>query len=138
MPPFEAVVRFVTFGRVTAVGLFLPALVLYTRGARTGATRRTELMCVPDAGTWLVTGSNYGRPDHPGWTWNLLADPEAFIDIHGTRIAVTATLVPDEEREATWAILERQWPGYRQYEVAAGRTLRIFRLSRRTGGPAKR
>ena len=32
------------------------------------------------------------------------------------------------EREAVWAYIERQWPGYRGYEVASGRVLRIFRL----------
>ena len=45
------------------------------------------------------------------------------------RIEVTATLVPAEQREATWAVLERNWPGYRGYERAAGRELRIFRLT---------
>jgi deazaflavin-dependent oxidoreductase (nitroreductase family) len=130
MPPFERAMAWVTRGRFTAVGLLLPAVVLHTIGAHSGQPRHTELMCVPDGETWLVTGSNYARHDHPGWTWNLLAHPQASIDYRGERIAVLATLVPDEERAAVWQTLEHQWPGYRQYEVASGRQLRVFRLMR--------
>jgi deazaflavin-dependent oxidoreductase (nitroreductase family) len=131
MPPFERAMARLTRGRVTASGLLLPSLVLYTVGAKTGLPRQTELMCVPDGGTWLVTGSNYARENHPAWTWNLLARPEADIAYRGTRIPVSAALVPDDEREAVWVTLQRQWPGYRDYERASGRTLRIFRLTPR-------
>jgi deazaflavin-dependent oxidoreductase (nitroreductase family) len=131
MPRFERVMRRLTRGRLTAGGLLMPALVLYTVGGRTGEPRRTELMCVPDGDAWLVTGSNYGGPSHPGWTWNLLAHPNAAIEVRGRRVLVHASLVPDAERERAWATLERQWPGYRGYEVTAHRTLRIFRLTPR-------
>lgn len=131
MPWLERVMSRLTGGRLTVSGLLVPALVLHTVGARTGEHRRTELMCVPDGRTWLVTGSNYGRETHPAWTWNLLANPDAEIDVRGLRIPVRAALVPDDERERTWETLERQWPGYHQYETTAGRTIRIFRLTPR-------
>jgi hypothetical protein len=44
-------------------------------------------------------------------------------------MAVRATLIPDEEREATWARMEAQWPDYRTYERDSGRTARIFLLT---------
>jgi deazaflavin-dependent oxidoreductase (nitroreductase family) len=131
MPPFERAMRVLTGGRVTASGILMPALVLHTTGAKSGAPRRTELMCVPDRGTWLITGSNYARERHPEWTANLLAHPDAEIDYRGRRIPVRAALVPESEREEVWATIQRQWPGYRKYELASGRTLRIFRLARR-------
>ncbi|WP_425956767.1 nitroreductase family deazaflavin-dependent oxidoreductase [Xylanimonas sp. McL0601] len=131
MPPFERAMARLTRERVTASGLLLPSLVLHTVGAKTGLPRQAELMCVPDGGTWLVAGSNYARKVHPAWSWNLLADPDAEIAYRGRRIRVTAALVPDDEREAVWATLERQYPGYRKYETASGRKLRIFRLAPR-------
>jgi deazaflavin-dependent oxidoreductase (nitroreductase family) len=76
----------------------------------------------------LVTGSNFAGANHPAWSSNLLAHPEVWVSLHGRRIAVRAELVDDDEREAVWAYIERQWPGYRGYERASGRTLRIFRL----------
>ena len=131
MPGFERLMRRLTGGRVTASGILMPALVLHTTGAKSGQPRSTELMCVPDGDTWLITGSNYARENHPAWTANLLAHPDAEIEYRGRRIPVRAGLVPEAEREEVWATIERQWPGYRKYEVASGRTLRIFRLRRR-------
>lgn len=131
MPPFERVMKTLTGGRITASGILMPALVLHTTGAKSRQPRQTELMCVPDRGTWLITGSNYARATHPAWTANLIAHADAEIDYRGRRIPVTAALVPDAEREEVWGTIQRQWPGYRKYEVASGRTLRIFRLSRR-------
>ena len=46
----------------------------------------------------------------------------------GRRMAVRATLLPDDERERAWDVIQRQWPLYRNYERASGRTVRIFRL----------
>ena len=132
MPPFERFMTRLTGGRVTASGILMPALVLHTVGAKTGERRQTELMCVPDHGTWLITGSNFARDRHPGWTANLLAHPNAEIDYKRRRIPVTAALVPKSEREEVWTTIQRQWPGYRKYEVASGRTLRIFRLTAQT------
>ena len=131
MPPLERVVERVTCGRVIISGLLMPALRLHSIGARTGQERQHELMCVPDRGTWLITGSNFARENHPAWTWNLLAHPDVEITYCGKRIPVTASLVPDDEREAVWDTLQRQWPNYREYEVTARRKLRIFRLTRR-------
>ena len=33
-----------------------------------------------------------------------------------------------DERDAVWARIEQQWPGYRNYERESGRTVRLFRL----------
>ncbi|WP_277212632.1 hypothetical protein [Isoptericola croceus] len=43
----------------------------------------------------------------------------------------------DDEREAAWARLEAQWPGYRAYERDSGCTVRLFRLQS-VGQPGRR
>ena len=118
-----------TRGRVPLSGLLVPSLVLHTIGAKSGLERDTTLMYCPEpAGRILVTGSNFARDIHPAWTTNLLANPRAAVSIKGRRMDVAAHLIADDEREAVWAYLEQQWPGYRGYEQASGRVLRIFRL----------
>ena len=130
MPPLERAMTLLTRGRVQLSGLLVPSLVLHTIGARSGIERDTTLMYCPEPkGRILVTGSNFARDQHPAWTANLLKNPDAAVSIKGRRFAVTATLITDEEREAVWAWIEKQWPGYRGYEVASGRVLRIFRLT---------
>ena len=130
MRPLERGIAFVTRGRVQMSGLLVPSLVLRTTGAKSGLERETALMYCPEpGGTMLVTGSNFARDTHPAWTANLLANPSAVAVVHGKPIAVRATIIGDDEREAVWACIERQWPGYRGYERASGRVLRIFRLT---------
>jgi deazaflavin-dependent oxidoreductase (nitroreductase family) len=131
MPPLERVMARLTGGRVTMSGLLVPSLVLHTTGAKSGEPRRTELMYVPDGRDYLVTGSNFAREHHPAWTSNLLKNPDAVITVRGRDMPVHATLLSDDQREQAWATIQRQWPNYRQYERAAGRQLRIFRLRER-------
>jgi deazaflavin-dependent oxidoreductase (nitroreductase family) len=122
----------VTRGRVQLSSMIVPSLVLVTTGAKSGLRRETPLMCWPRAdGSYLVSGSNWGRSHHPAWTANLLAHPDAEIVVSRRRIPVHATLLEGAEREALWPLLEAQWPGYREYERRAGRELRIFRLTPR-------
>jgi deazaflavin-dependent oxidoreductase (nitroreductase family) len=129
MPPLERMMTVITRGRVPLSGLLVPSLVLHTVGAKSGLERDSTLMYCPEPkGRILVTGSNFARDQHPAWTANLLANPEAAVSIKGRRFNVRASQIEDWEREAVWAWIEKQWPGYRGYEVASGRVLRIFRL----------
>lgn len=131
MPPLERGMRRLTGGRVQLSGLGVPTLVLHAIGARSGAERDVVLMYCPDGDAFLVTGSNFAREAHPAWSGNLLAHPEVAVSVRGRRIPVRARMLDDAEREATWPLLERNWPGYRRYETTAGRTLRVFRLTPR-------
>lgn len=129
LPPVERFVSWVSHGRVQLSGLLVPSLVLHTVGARSGAPRDAPLMYTPDGrGRAIVAGTNFAGARHPAWTANLLAHPDAEITVRGRRLPVHATLIPDEERDSAWATIERQWPGYRNYERSSGRTVRLFRL----------
>ena len=129
LPPVERVLGALTGGRVQVSGLLVPSLVLHTRGAKTGEPRDAPLMYTPDgAGSAIVAGTNFAGGRHPAWTANLLAHPDAEITVRGRRMIVRAAPIPVEERDATWARIERQWPGYRQYERDSGRTVRLFLL----------
>lgn len=129
LPPIERLVTWLSGGRVQVSGLLVPSLVLHTRGARSGEPRDAPLMYCPDGqGRAIVAGTNFAGARHPAWTANLLAHPDAEITVRGRRMPVRASLVPDDERDAVWARIERQWPGYRNYERQSGRTVRLFRL----------
>lgn len=132
MAPAQMWLYRVTGGRVQISALLLPSLVLISTGAKSGQRRETPLMCWPQQdGSYLVSGSNWGRPDHPAWTANLLAHPDAEIVVSRKQIPVRARLLKGDEREGAWTVLEAQFPGYRQYETQAGRKIRIFRLDPR-------
>lgn len=129
LPPFERLVARLSHGRVQVSALLVPSLVLHTIGAKSGEPRDVPLMYTPDGhGRAIVAGTNFAGARHPAWTSNLLAHPDAEITVRGRRMAVRATPIPAEERDAAWARIERQWPGYRGYERESGRTVRLFRL----------
>ena len=129
LPPIERAVAWLSRGRVQVSALLVPSLVLHTIGARSGEPRDVPLMYTPDGrGRAIVAGTNFAGSRHPAWTSNLLAHPDAAITVRGRVMAVVATPVPDRERDAAWARIEAQWPGYRGYERESGRTVRLFRL----------
>ena len=129
LPTLEAITDFLSGGRLQLAGLLVPALELRTIGARSGQPRSTRLMYLPDGiGCAIVAGSNFASHRHPAWTTNLRAHPDAEIVVYGRTINVHATEIADTERDAVWARIEAQWPGYRKYERESGRTVRLFRL----------
>ena len=129
LPPLERLLARLTGGRLQVSGILVPSLVLHTTGARSGEPRDAVLMYTPDGhGRAIVAGSNFAGERHPSWSANLLAHPDAEITVRGRRLAVHASLLPDDERERTWELIQRQWPFYRGYERASGRTVRLFRL----------
>jgi deazaflavin-dependent oxidoreductase (nitroreductase family) len=139
LPPLERLVGVLSGGRVQLAALLVPALELHTIGAKTGQPRSSRLMYLPDGpGRAIVAGSNYGSAHHPAWTTNLRTHPDAEIVVYGRTVPVHATEIADDERDAVWARIEAQWPGYRSYERSSGRTVRLFRLeaSRKPGGTA--
>jgi len=130
MPPLERATSWITRGRSPLSGALVPSLVLHTIGARSGLERDIPLMYCPEPpDRILIVGSNFGRPDHPAWTLNLMAHPDAAVTVKGRRFGVRAELIDDRERDAVWDHIQRQWPSYREYEVTARRELRIFRLT---------
>jgi deazaflavin-dependent oxidoreductase (nitroreductase family) len=111
----------------------LPCLLLTVTGRRTGQARSVPLLYSPHGGEFLVVGSNWGERRHPAWSANLLANPEATVQVRGQEVPVLARHVTGAERDKLWAELVLTWPGYDAYaERAGGRELRLFVLTPRT------
>jgi deazaflavin-dependent oxidoreductase (nitroreductase family) len=82
--------------------------------------------------SWILIGSNFGRPGHPAWTVNLLAHPDdAVINWKGHDIAVRARLLEGAERAEVWQAALTFWPPYAAYQARVEREIRLFRLERR-------
>lgn len=131
VPVLDKAVHRMTRGKVLLSAQMLPGVILTSTGARSGLPRRTPLACMPEEGGWLLIGSNFGRTDHPAWTHNLLAHPDAEISWKGQDIPVTARLLEGEERAAAWKALLAFWPPYATYQARVEREIRIFRIVRR-------
>ncbi|MBQ0847302.1 nitroreductase family deazaflavin-dependent oxidoreductase [Streptomyces sp. BH-SS-21] len=152
VPALDRAVHRLTRGKVLLSAQMLPGVILTARGARSGLPRRTPLACMPETrtredaveggaggegggegavGSWILIGSNFGRTDHPAWTANLLAHPDAEINWKGRDIPVTARLLAGAERDAVWRALLEFWPPYATYQARVEREIRLFRIVRR-------
>ena len=131
--PLDRWVLMRTQGRFTALGPFgSPLLLLSVTGATTGRERTTPLVYLLDGDWILVTGSNFGQQQHPAWSTNLIAHPDARVTIAGTSYLVHAELLEGEERQRGWEAFEEAARPYRVYGSRTDRTFRVFALSRRT------
>ncbi len=120
-----------TGGRITVIGrTALPTLLLTTNGRKSGLPRTVPLLYAPDGDSFVVTASNWGQQQHPAWSANLLASPEAVVSLDGGRqIPVRAALAEGAERDRVWPLVTRVWPAYDTYVERSGRAIRVFVLT---------
>ena len=129
VPPVDRALHRLTGGRVVLSRALVPSLVLTTTGRKSGQARETPLACVPDDdGGWWVVGSNFGREQHPAWTANLIAQPEATVSFAAKLTKVRAELLDDDAKAAVWPRLVAAWPAYDDYVASSGRNIRVFHL----------
>jgi len=117
-----------TRGRPERLGLRLRCLVLETTGRRSGQPRRVVLLYMRDGDGFVVVASNFGGERPPAWWVNLEADPHAFVECRGRRMAVRARELQGDERTATLAramAYNKQW---RSYASTVQRPLPVVRL----------
>jgi deazaflavin-dependent oxidoreductase (nitroreductase family) len=92
-----------------------PALLLTTRGRRSGQPRRTALYYGRDGDAFVVVASNGGSARDPLWYGNLLADPAVHVQVGAEHHDGTARTATGAERERLWALMTEIWPAYAGY-----------------------
>jgi deazaflavin-dependent oxidoreductase (nitroreductase family) len=105
-----------------------PALLLITRGRKSGAPRIVSLNYLTHDGRWIVTASHAGEDRHPAWWLNLLADPRAEVQIGSERFPVTARELDGPERDRLWARVITTDASYAEYERRTIRRIPVVAL----------
>ena len=129
--PLDQRVMRMTKGRYTLFGpTSMPEMLLTTVGRKSGQPRTAALSYLHDGDRLLVLGSNFGQSQHPAWSSNLMANPEATALIGGEDIPILATPLAGADREQG---MQRflEYPMYRAYRTRTDRELRLFALTRR-------
>jgi deazaflavin-dependent oxidoreductase (nitroreductase family) len=120
-----------TRGRVGGRLLGNQMLLLATVGRRSGAPREVPLLALPDGERWLVIASNAGDDRAPAWWLNLLAAPEAEIQVGARRLAVRARAASAAERPRLWERFVAAHASYADYEKRTSREIPIVILEPR-------
>lgn len=111
-----------------------PMLLLDHVGARSGIKRTTPLVYVEDPPNVVLVASKGGHPNNPAWYHNLLANPDACVQIGSQRREVHARVAAPEERRRLWPKAVATYSGYRGYQERTGREIPLVILEPRPLG----
>ncbi len=103
-------------------------LVLHATGRKSGAVRKYPLIYGRDGQDYVVVASKGGAAAHPGWYLNLVAHPEALIQVRDQRIPVTARTGTAADKTRVWPIMTAQWPAYDEYQAKTRREIPVVLL----------
>ena len=104
----------------------MPVVILTSKGAKTGALRKTPLMRVEHEGRYAAVASLGGAPRHPVWYHNLLADPDVELQDGPVKRDMVAREVSGEEREVWWQRAVAAFPDYAAYQEKTDRRIPVF------------
>ena len=116
------------FGAARLVGA--DALVLTTRGRKTGEPSSTPLFYAEDGERLLIAASFAGSGIEPGWYLNLLACPDVDVAIRGRTRRYLARTLTEGETDAAWPKLLAVYPTFERYRRRARRRIPIIELTR--------
>lgn len=108
-----------------------PLLILHTTGAKSGQERLHPLVFQPVDDTWAIFGSKGGATTNPDWYHNLVANPDATIEVGTESVPVRARIAEGEQRDTIWTRQKELMPGFAEYEKTANRTIPVVLLERR-------
>jgi deazaflavin-dependent oxidoreductase (nitroreductase family) len=106
-----------------------PVCLLTTKGRKSGQRRTVPLLYLADGDDLVVVASQGGAPQHPGWYFNLVANPTAEVQVGRRRFPVAARTVSAEEKAALWPRLLAIYPPYEAYQQRMTRSIPVMRLS---------
>jgi deazaflavin-dependent oxidoreductase (nitroreductase family) len=105
-----------------------PMVLLTTTGARSGTPRTTPLAYLPDGDRIVIFASKAGAPTNPAWYHNLVAHPEATVEVGGETRRVRAEVVTGAERDRLFAEQARRMPGFADYQAKTTRIIPVIAL----------
>jgi deazaflavin-dependent oxidoreductase (nitroreductase family) len=103
-----------------------PALVLLTRGRRSGRERAVVLPYFSFDGLTFVVGSKGGAAQDPDWVRNLQANPAAAAYIDRRRRNITTRVASTAERARLWPQLVALAPTYEGYQRGTSREIPLI------------
>jgi F420H(2)-dependent quinone reductase len=101
-------------------------LLLTTTGRVSGRPYTVALSTVREGDGWVVIGSFGGADVHPGWWLNLVARPEALIQVNDQVVKVLMEEITNPaDRDRIWSAVVAIAPNYAGY---ARKTSRVIPL----------
>jgi len=94
----------------------LPIIELITTGAKTGKQHTLPLTGLPDGEKYALIASNFGQAHHPGWYYNLKANPECVVKKDGRTGTYIARDANEGENKYYYDMAISYYIGYAAYK----------------------
>ena len=108
----------------------MPLLLLTTTGAKSGRAITKPLVYTRDGERIVIVASFAGGPKNPPWYHNLVANPEATVELGSERFRVRATATSGEERQRLFNRHAEQMPIFTEYQQKTTRQIPVIVLTR--------
>jgi deazaflavin-dependent oxidoreductase (nitroreductase family) len=106
-----------------------PLLIMTSKGAKTGESRRAILTFSRDGDDYVVAGTASGAPTTPSWVHNVRTNPDVEIEAEDRTFRATATVVEGPERDVLWDRHVEALPHFAEYPEKSGRVIPMVRLT---------
>ena len=121
-----------TSGRIGGRIAGMPALILKTKGRKSGVVRSTMLTAPIVEDDRVVIVASYGGDDRePSWSLNLRSDPEVEVTMGGSTKPMTARIASADERAELWPRVTSAYKGYAGYQTKTEREIPLVILTPR-------
>jgi deazaflavin-dependent oxidoreductase (nitroreductase family) len=107
-----------------------PLILLTTTGAKSGLPRTTPLNYSTDGDRIVVIASKAASPTHPDWYHNLVAHPEAIVEIGAEKFAVRARVAEGQERQRLFDAQAALMPFFAEYQQSTTRQIPVIVFDR--------
>lgn len=104
--------------------------LLTTVGAKTGKRRTNPLGYLEIGGQPVVVASAMGAPKNPDWFHNIRKNPTVTVETGTETYEAVASIPAGAERDALFARVVEQDPGFGEYQEKTTRVIPVVMLSR--------
>jgi deazaflavin-dependent oxidoreductase (nitroreductase family) len=116
-------------GKTNNLMLGRPIVVVTCLGVKSGKLRKVPLMRVEHDGEYAAVASYGGRPEHPVWYYNLVANPLVELQDGEVTRDYIAREVTGEEKAIWWDRCVAAYKEYADYQKKTSREIPVFVLS---------
>jgi len=105
-------------------------LLLHTTGAKSGIQHVTPVVYMENGDRLVIIASKGGAPTHPGWYYNLIANPEVSVEVGTEQYQAKATVAVEPTRSELYKKMAKLYPFFSEYEQKTTRVIPVIILER--------
>jgi deazaflavin-dependent oxidoreductase (nitroreductase family) len=105
-------------------------LLLHSIGAKTKKEHVNPVAYVTDGDRLVIIASKGGAPTHPDWYFNLLANPEATVEVGTQTFRVRAAVAEEPDRTRLYEKMTEMIPSFAEYLLKTSRVIPVIILTR--------